>query len=72
MKPGKGVAGGGKRLVGLFGGLFVLSCIFFFIKEIIYMHIENVKDNTNQSRADLFPLWSLEVPATSLGVGVRV
>lgn len=36
------------------------------------MHIENIKDNTNQSRADLFSLWSLEVPATSLGVRVRV
>lgn len=31
------------------------------------MHLGNIKDSTNQSRADLFPLWSLEVPVTSLG-----
>lgn len=29
------------------------------------MHLGNVKDSTSQSRADLFPLWSLEVSVTS-------
>lgn len=38
-----------------------------FFKEMIYMHLENIKDSTNHSRADSFPLWSLEVPVTSLG-----
>ncbi len=38
-----------------------------FLKEMIHMHLENIKDSTNQSRADLFPLWSLEEPVTSQG-----
>lgn len=36
------------------------------LKEMIHMHLGDIKDSTNQSRADLSSLWSLEVPVTSL------
>ena len=40
----------------------------FFLRGMMDMHLESIKDNTNQSRSDLFPLWSLEVGDRVSGV----